>query len=392
MEASGQGAAARLRDVPMSASDAGFMPNAEQEILLTAALMSGERAADAWREWKARVPVRDVYVDAASFRLLPLVFKNLTQHVDDEYLTLMKASYRQAWTRNQILLHRLDTVLAGLSAAGIPTLVLKGAALTEQHYRDRGVRPMGDLDVAVQPQRAREAIDWLRNAGWQIGATSSLEFDLRFRHGCPFRDERARAEIDLHWHILTECCRQSVDEMLWAEAVPLRFGTASTTALSPADALLHVVVHGTRWNPLPPLRWIADGLTILRASGCDIDWQRLTAFAAASRLSLRVHWGLRYLRERFDAPIPDQALVALGAAPVGAIERLESRHLGGVGSWSGVNASSLVMAVAHCARATQDDPLPRRLAYLSSYMRERMRGKRVASRIARRALALPDDP
>lgn len=376
----------------MSEIDAGFMPNAEQEILLAAALMSGERAAEAWREWKARVPVRDVYLDAASFRLLPLVFKNVAPHVDDDYLTVLKAAYRQAWIRNQILLRRVESVLAGLAAAGIPTLLLKGAALTEQYYRDRGVRPMGDLDVAVQPERAREAIDWLRGAGWQIGKSSSLEFDLRFRHGCPFRDEGAQVEVDLHWHILTECCRRDFGDALWAAARPLRIGVAPTSALSPTDALLHVVVHGTRWNPLPPLRWIADGVVVLRLAGADIDWPRLVALAVTTRLTLRVHRALRYLRERFDAPIPAETLAALGAAPVGAIERVESRHLGGAGSWSGVNASSLVMALAHCARATQGDPLPRRLAYLSSYMRQRMRGKRVAARLAKRALALPDEP
>jgi GNAT superfamily N-acetyltransferase len=368
----------------------GFLPNDDQELLLDAALAEGEAGLAAWSQWKARTPFHEEYLDLASFRLLPLVYRNLAaRHSEDEYLTTLKGVYLQAWTKNQLLFRQLETVLPAFSKAGIPTLLLKGAALAETHYRDRGARPMADLDVAVPLDQARRAVTLLIDSGWRVGTTSSLEFDLRFRHGCPFKN--GAAEIDLHWHVLTETCRGDFDAALWAEARPTRVGGSTTAVLSPTDTLFHVVVHGTRWNPVPPLRWVADGITVLRSSAGEIDWVRLVELAAEARLAARVELALRYLGERFAAPIPPDALNRLRDTRKGAVERIELRHAAAAGSWSGVNASALVMALAHCSRATQGAPPARRAAYLSSYMRHRLRGKRVASRLLRRALAMSDD-
>ena len=41
-----------------------------------------------------------------------------------------------------------------LATAGITTCVLKGLAMTETHYVDRGVRAAADLDVLVKPDDA----------------------------------------------------------------------------------------------------------------------------------------------------------------------------------------------------------------------------------------------
>src|SRR5262249_51949836 len=68
-------------------------PNATQQLLLQAALLSGEAASAAWRAWRSSVdPQR---LDVGSHRLLPLLYHNLRAlGVDDPSLPYYKTTYR----------------------------------------------------------------------------------------------------------------------------------------------------------------------------------------------------------------------------------------------------------------------------------------------------------
>ena len=60
----------------------GCWPTAGQELLLRACLIPGDGAAGAFREWKAASDVNTV--DPGSYRLFPLLYKNLqTAGIDD---------------------------------------------------------------------------------------------------------------------------------------------------------------------------------------------------------------------------------------------------------------------------------------------------------------------
>src|SRR6185436_2561962 len=85
--------------------------------------------------------------------------------------------------------------------------------------------------------------------------------------------------FDLHWHVLWDDTTPGADFAFWEQAIPLEVHHLPTLALGPTDQLLHVLVHGTRYDPTPPLRWLADAMQIFKQAEAQIDWTRLLASA-----------------------------------------------------------------------------------------------------------------
>jgi len=303
-----------------------FWPNEDQDALLRAALLPGPEAAAAWGEWKARNDLTGSHHDLGSFRLLPLVYKNLvTLGVEDPLLPRLKGVYRFSWCANQRLFRDAAVLLEGLQEAGIRTLVLKGAALSTLHYRDRGTRPMSDVDVLVPLAQAAAAIDRLRAMGWRT--SQFVTDDLRYRHAAQLLNDENR-EFDLHWHAFYECVQDDADDGLWRRAVPLTLAHVQTLALDDGDTLLHTIAHGMRWGDVPTIRWIPDAMAVLRHGAAQIDWDRVLGEARRRRLILRLRHGLECLRERFGAPIPGDVLASARASRPSYVERMDYRYRG----------------------------------------------------------------
>lgn len=308
--------------------------------------MEGEQAASAYSAWMERGgPSRS---DGGSFRLLPLLAKNLERLgvKKDDRASVIQDSYRQTWCRNQQLFGQLAQTLSTLERAGIRTMVLKGVALSLLHYRDVGVRPMSDVDVLVPAQSASEAIVCLRTAGWSSkltplegfqsqGLLSSLgwtpqprgasQFSRCFmgvRHGHSF-EKAKRMHLDLHWRVSERVFDAGADEDFWRRAVPLEVAGVPTLAMDATDQLVHVIVHGVRWNILPPLRWIADAAAILGNRQVAIDWTRLVALARKRGAELPLQLGLDYLKRLLALDIPGPTLEALRTSSVSLAARLD---------------------------------------------------------------------
>ena len=72
---------------------------------------------------------------------------------------------------------------------------------------------------------------------------------------------------------------------------------------------------------IPGIRWVADGVTVMRAAA--VDWERLVQEATRRRFVRRLGRQLAYLRDAVDAPVPADVLTTLATAPVSRLERLE---------------------------------------------------------------------
>jgi hypothetical protein len=301
-------------------------PTQVQELLLKACLSQGERAIAAWQAWKSRGAMEDL--DPGSFRLLPLLYQNLREHgLQEPAMERFKEIYQLTWSQNQLRFHRMAALLGSLHEAGIRTMVLKGAALVLHYYGDHGLRPMVDFDLLVPTEQALAAIDLLARQGLQPirrELASLTETSLSMWHGEGFQGEGGQA-LDLHWHMLIECCYPGADDDFWENARPLEVSGVPTCAPGPTDHLLHVCAHGAKYRVLPQFRWVADAMAILDSPEVAIDWARLVAQSVARRLILPLRYGLRYLYDTLEAPIPPATLEALDSAPVSAVERLEYR-------------------------------------------------------------------
>lgn len=300
-------------------------PAKEQELLLTAALSDGQVAMEAWNEWRATWKVEE-YLDQGSFRLLPLLYRNLNRvRAQDERMPMLKGIYKQTWYKNLKLFHNAREILLLLQEKDIPIILLKGTALSLQYYKDTGARPMSDLDIMIPPGRAGEAIALLHAHGWTAEFEEYLEYNLRYGRSMMFSNSQG-FECDLHWFPFFESARTVGDEDFWNRAIPLDFNGIHVQTLCPADQLLHTIVHGVQWNPEPPIRWIADAVYILRSAEHPIDWKRFTRQVLDYKVVLQIRQALRYLRNVFNAPIPDKVFEELDNAKVSFAERLVHRY------------------------------------------------------------------
>jgi hypothetical protein len=294
----------------------------EQELLLQAALLQGVDAIKAWQEWKSAVNLEGHH-DNGSFRLLPLLYKNLERHrIEDPFINKLKGIYRKAWYKNQTLFYDVGKMIRYFHDAGIKTMLLKGAPLTVLYYKNYGVRPMADIDILIPSSQASLAFDLLDRVGWKL-MIPFKEGDLLYRHSSGFK-ANSGTELDLHWRPFIGC-RDSSEKDFWDGAVPLTFADVSTLSPNSTDLLFHVIIHGIEWDPEPPIRWIADAMSLIHSSDAKIDWMRLINQAKRERLILKVREGLNYLHARFQARVPKSIMDTLNCIPISSLELIGYR-------------------------------------------------------------------
>jgi hypothetical protein len=306
--------------VPDQVRPGDIWPTELQQLLLQAALLPAERAVPAWRTWRAAVdPQR---LDAGSHRILPLLYHNLRAYgVDDPSLSYYKAAYRQTWYKNNTLFYQMSSVLAALRAAGLAVMVLKGVPLAIQYYHDIGLRPMGDFDLLVRTADMPRTVAVLAEHGWTSDEQETIPpgfLDIQQSGSFGTADGR---HFDLHWHVLWDHTAPDADVAFWDQAGPLEVHHQPVLALSPTDQLLHVCIHGARYDFIPPMRWMADAYYICQRAGDQIDWARMLTHAEQRRLVLPLRDTLSLLAAVLDVPVPAEVLRTLSALPVTDRER-----------------------------------------------------------------------
>ena len=155
-------------------------PTPAQELLLQATLMRDERALLAWRQVRPQLDI--ARLDGPSQALLPMLRKNLIAlGVEDELLALFKGVHRYNWARTQTLLAPMVPRVQALERAGIPTLLLKGAAFIADTRLDAGMRSMNDIDVLVPSERTADAVAVLLQEGLVTGGRGAALVRRRVR-------------------------------------------------------------------------------------------------------------------------------------------------------------------------------------------------------------------
>jgi hypothetical protein len=300
-------------------------PSEKHELLLKAALLKGGDMFKAYRQWKAMVDF-EKDVENASFRTLPLLYQNLHAHgVTDELMPRFKGIYRKAWSKNQLLFFKAGKVLKFLEGQGIKTLVMKGIPLSILFYKNFATRPMADMDVLVPLGDARKVVELLQDAGWKLYNPQYLEFNLKYGRSATFADDE-KTELDLHWHPVFEAHGDISEDYFWNEAIPLEVAGAKTLSFGATDLFFHTIVHGLRYNPEPPIRWIADALTILRAEDHQIDWNRLLAQTQQFRVTLYMKDAVGFLIKGFEAEFPQTFIDGLYQIKITPTDRFVFGH------------------------------------------------------------------
>lgn len=250
---------------------------------------------------------------ASRHGVVPLLYRQLDrahrEAVPHGVLEQLRDYSRSTRLHNLRLTGELVGLLNTLEARGIQAIPYKGPILASLVYGDLSLREFGDLDILVPESRAPEASELLLSLGYapeyeltgaQRAAFVSYERQYLFAR-------EGGAAVELHWTVTPRSVSFLLDpKQLLARAERVSFAGRETLSLSPEDLLLTLCVHGSahRWERLG---WICDVAELVRTAG-DVDWDSLTARAAASHTRRMLLLGLLLARDLLDAEVPERVL------------------------------------------------------------------------------------
>jgi hypothetical protein len=234
-------------------------------------------------------------------------------------------AYEGSAIRSAALLTALAELLGRLNRAGVPVLLLKGAALAGRLYGDPALRPMRDLDLLVHEADAGRALEVLAACGYAAahgearpGVTVAWENELLLS-----KPGVIGIAVELHWRPFDAPFYQQRlrADWFWATAAPITVGGACALTLGPEAQLLYLAGHLMLHHRGQGLRWWLDLAELLRRERDALDWRGLLARAEADALVIPLQEALAALAGVWGVCISSEILAQAAALRPSAAER-----------------------------------------------------------------------
>ncbi len=293
------------------------------------------RAADRVADWTTLPTV------AEAQGMSPLAYRHLYQ-ADAPLPPAIKRQMQALTARHQkanlIRLQVLRDILAAYQAAGLATIVLKGAALACVIYPDPSLRPMSDLDLLVHPSDLARAREILIEQGFAVPVQAKAIGAQRHLEAASLQVEGWSVQVELHhklhdayfdhiaarlphsplrW-IQAAAARSTfeISEQTWQALQSFTLEDVTAQALGDTDMLIHLcqhlASHVNAWDS-PRLIWIADIVSWAEHYAATIDWEWLRQRHAAVLNTLSLLHAMTPLSENLRSC----AKIKVGKAPQG---------------------------------------------------------------------------
>lgn len=228
------------------------------------------------------------------------------------------------------LQERFLQTLRALVDAGLEVILLKGAGLAHSAYGSFTERPMGDVDLLVDPDQAEVAWQVATSLGWNWDRQLFPEVSYREHHHLPplTDTQRVGAKLELH----TALAGFGHPFALGFDAVrrasrPLTVGGRSVMVLDDEHQIIHLGVH-LAWSHILSFgawRTFRDIGAVLAAG--KVDWDKLVHAAKTHGATSCCYWTLRLANRLSGIEIPEAALSALRAPTPPGLHGIVERHL-----------------------------------------------------------------
>lgn len=288
--------------------------------LLRAALANGEKAGEAYRAWRRLKPL-----DAIGFteiRILPLLVQTaLQQGIDDPDIERIKGASKHTWIRNVMRGRVLSRVVGMLASRGIPTVLLKGAALFTRYPDLAKFRGTGDFDLLVPRSDARRVIEILSEAGFaakgvRLDLFTDSDFDLI--HSLSMALPSSDAAIDLHWWPLPNFADVDYSAAIFDRADTGWFDNAAVKIPSLVDHLFLALARPTFDDQDETLLRAVEATLLLCGCGCSLDWELFIRLCEAHGAARQAGVMLDVIRSELDVNVPETVIMRLRSAPMPA--------------------------------------------------------------------------
>ncbi len=212
----------------------------------------------------------------------------------------------------------VEQICRALNGAGIPIVLLKGAAYVCADLPAGQGRIFNDIDVLVPRGMLENVEKVLRFNGW--ASTVEDEYDQRYYRQWmhelpPMRHVKRKTVIDVHHTILPETARLHPDPEKLLAGMQLVPGYDNVYTLSNIDMILHSATHLFHDGELENgLRDLVDLDALLRHFSKDEGfWDQLVERAVEMDLARPLYYALRYTQQMLQTPVPGVAMMAAAA-------------------------------------------------------------------------------
>ena len=216
---------------------------------------------------------------AESNALSNLLFSHLKSsgiEIPEEHRTTFRALTARHQRNNRERTSALEEILAAFNSKGIDAILLKGMALIHVLYTEQCQRPMGDIDILVDRDKALLAQQTLREIGFN--AADRKQGYLYDHHHLPVATKTHNGltiQVEIHHDALSGDAKGN---MIFTEMRPncmeIDVNGHRAYSLGPRDMLNHLCHH--TFEPIDNIKLgaLADINGFASRYSDEIDWDR----------------------------------------------------------------------------------------------------------------------
>lgn len=252
--------------------------------------------------------------------IAPLLFHNLNRYAVAESMPegirqTFKKIYHSVGFQNALYLEELQHLLHIFEQAGIRTVILKGAAILEDVFRNIALRQMADLDVLVQEEDLDIVGLKLSESGYVPNEHEHTKewYREQHHHLAPYYHPDRKIAVEIHHHIIPPENHFGIEiEKLWERAQPIHIGNIRTFTLSPEDLIIHLCLHLAYCGGfIGGLRSLADIDQAIRYYGDRMDWNLLVKESCKHYCINFVYYPLYLSKDLLNTEIDDNIAKSL---------------------------------------------------------------------------------
>jgi hypothetical protein len=249
---------------------------------------------------------------AEAHRLIPLLYRNLTDicenAVPEHIISRLRQAYVMNAGHNLRLTAELLRLIDLLERQGIEVVPFKGPVLAELLFQNIALRQFGDLDILVKPRDVRRAREILLADGYQPEFVLSGKIEaeyIRSEHAFQFHKPAGGFVIELHWRFGSRSQVFPVDpKEVWMRLERSSFQGREIRTLAPEDLLLYLCVHGAKhgWDRLEWICCIAELAHLPRG----INWEEIARRARRSGAERALYVALLLANTLAEVKLPPE--------------------------------------------------------------------------------------
>lgn len=225
--------------------------------------------------------------------------------VPDEAMENLRSKTGMVLSKNVKLMEALQSIACLFSDNNIDFLVLKGAALLPDVYKENGIRYFSDIDILIKDEDMDRASSLLMKNAYYLFDEDEIS-DYRSQRVYSSSQETF---IDIHTGLIGRKLHNKflgIDPgEIWNNRRYVDHEDTHIPAMGITDTLLYLCLHLSMHHSFAGLRWFIDINEFINAHRSDMDWDDVLSKAQKYKVRRPLYHVLSITRDLFDVDIPD---------------------------------------------------------------------------------------